>query len=81
MSDQETDRRVERIRALAEELGLQVRRADHLVGGWHIVNPAIDHLAYAFSFTKPHTFNLDDVERILSQRTEAANQRMLYQSD
>ena len=72
MTDPDVDRRVEQVRALAENLGLQVRRADHQADGWHIVNPAIDHSVYAFSFTKPHTFILDDVERILLQRTKAA---------
>lgn len=72
MSDQGTDLKVNHVRALAADLGLLVRSADHQAGGWHIVNPAIDDKVYAFAFTKPHTFSLDEVERILSKRVDLA---------
>ena len=75
MSAEAVGSRVERLRALAANLGLLVRGADHQDEGWHIVDPTIDDKVYAFAFTKPHTFSLDDVERILLQRTAAAEQR------
>lgn len=63
-----SDTRIEHLRAVAERLGLQLRRADHCQDGWHIVDPLIDGKLYAFSFTNPHTFCLDEVEEILAKR-------------
>lgn len=60
--------RIEHLRSVAERLGLQLRRADHCQDGWHIVDPLIDGKLYAFSFTNPHTFRLDEVEGILTKR-------------
>ena len=60
--------RIEHLRSIAERLGLQLRRADHRQDGWHIVDPLIDGKLYAFSFTNPHTFCLDEVEEILTRR-------------
>ena len=62
----------ERVQKLAATLGLQLRRADHESGGWHIVDPAIDGKVYSFAFTKPHTFSLDEIEDVLSKRAELA---------
>ncbi len=81
MSDQAADLKVEHVRALADNLGLQVRRADHQAGGWHIVDPAIDDKVYAFAFTTPHTFSLDEVERILSKRLELAGEMAAKEPD
>jgi len=57
-----------RVRSLAESSGLQLRRADHSQGLWHLVDPAIDGKVYAFSFTKPHTFTLAEIEKLLNKR-------------
>ena len=66
----------ERVQKLAAILGLQLRRADHESGGWHIVDPAIDGKVYSFAFTKPHTFSLDEIENVLTKRAELAGVRV-----
>lgn len=69
MSDkQNMDDKESRVRKLAVSKGYQLRRADQSEGHWHLIDPAIDGKAYAFSFTKPHTFTLDEIEQLLNQR-------------
>ncbi|MGI9426405.1 MAG: hypothetical protein ACR2PA_24720 [Hyphomicrobiaceae bacterium] len=58
-----------RVRGLAGGLGYQLRRADHTDGAWHLVDPAIDGKIYAFSFTRPRTFSLREIEEMLLKRT------------
>ena len=60
-----------RVRALAEQKGYQLRHADGTPGLWHLVDPKIDGKAYAFSFTHPHSFTLDEIEAILNKRPDA----------
>ncbi len=60
------------MRSMAERKGYQLRRADGADGMWHLVDPRIDGKAYAFSFTKPHTFTLDEIEELLAQRPDLA---------
>lgn len=63
-----------RVRSLAERKGYQLRRADGADGMWHLVDPRIDGKAYAFSFTKPHTFSLAEIEALLAQRPDGTEQ-------
>lgn len=58
----------ERVRALALRKGYQLRRADHSPEMWHLVDPDIDGKVYAFSFTKPHSFKLEEIEQMLQSR-------------
>ena len=71
----------ERVQKLAATLGLQLRRADHEGGGWHIVDPTIDGKVYSFAFTKPHTFSLDEIEHVLSKRAELAGVKVTSKVD
>jgi hypothetical protein len=59
-----------RVRALAEQKGYQLRHADGNGELWHLVNPRIDGKTYAFSFTKPHSFTLEEIEQILNRRPD-----------
>ena len=59
-----------RVRGLAGGLGYQLRRADHVDGAWHLIDPAIDGKIYAFSFTRPRTFSLEEIEEILLKRSQ-----------
>ena len=60
----------ERVRGLAGGLGYQLRRADHADNAWHLVDPAIDGKIYAFSFTRPRTFSLEEIEELLLKRSQ-----------
>ena len=60
----------QRVRALAERKGYQLRHADGVAGLWHLVDPRIDGKAYAFSFTKPHSFTLEEIEAMLLKRPD-----------
>ena len=60
----------DRVRTLAERKGYQLRRADGVDGMWHLIDPRIDGKAYAFSFTKPHTFTLSEIEALLAKRPD-----------
>lgn len=60
-----------RVRALAEKKGYQLRHADGKKELWHLVDPRIDGKTYAFSFTNPHSFTLEEIERILNERPDA----------
>ncbi len=62
----------DRVRAAAEALGYQLRRADHQADAWHLVDPNIDGKLYAFAFTRPHTFSLSEIEDLLKRRAAAA---------
>ena len=62
LHDQET-----RVRQLADSKGLQLRRADHADGLWHLIDPSIDGKLYAFAFTKPHTYSLGEIEDMLNR--------------
>lgn len=62
--------REDRIRALAEREGYQLRRADGVSDKWHLVDPKIDGKAYAFSFTHPHSFTLEQIEDLLNKRAQ-----------
>ena len=59
-----------RVRGLAGGLGYQLRRADHAEGAWHLVDPAIDGKIYSFSFTRPRTFTLEEIEELLLKRLQ-----------
>lgn len=63
----------ENVRILAEQKGYQLRRADHIPGAWHLVNPAIDDKAYSFSFTHPHSFTLDQAYELLQRKPDTAS--------
>ena len=68
--EQNTDDEESRVRTLAGSKGYQLRRADQSKGNWHLIDPTIDGKAYAFSFTKPHTFTLVEIEEILNSRPD-----------
>lgn len=59
-----------RVRALAARKGYQLRHADGNRELWHLVDPKIDGKTYAFSFTKPHSFTLAEIEQILNKRPD-----------
>lgn len=59
-----------RVRGLAGGLGYQLRRADHVDGAWHLVDPNIDGKIYSFSFTRPRTFTLEQIEELLLKRQQ-----------
>lgn len=56
-----------RVRRLAESKGYQLRRADQSPGLWHLVDPKIDGKLYAFSFTHPKSYTLEQIEKLLSR--------------
>ena len=72
-AEQNMDDRESRIRMLAVSKGYQLRRADQSEN-WHLIDPAIDSKAYAFAFTKPHTFTLGEIEEILHSRPGCAEE-------
>ena len=70
--EDDNNTRENRIRALAEREGYQLRRADGASDMWHLVDPRIDGKAYAFSFTHPHSFTLEQIEDLLNKRAQGA---------
>ena len=57
----------DRVRALVEAKGLQLRRSDERPGMYHLVDPKIDGKLYAFSFTHPHSYTLSEIEALLKR--------------
>ena len=80
MSDQRSTPN-ERVQRLAATFGLQLRRADHQGGGWHVEDPTIDGKIYSFAFTKSHTFSLDEIEHVLLKRAELAGVKVTRKVD
>lgn len=70
--EDDNNTRENRIRALAEREGYQLRRADGVSDMWHLVDPRIDGKAYAFSFTHPHSFTLQQIEDLLHKRAQGS---------
>ncbi len=63
----------QQIRDLAARKGYVLRRAEEGKDRWHLMNPAISSAIYSVSLGNPHSYTLEEAERILRARRDVSS--------
>ena len=66
----DADQREQEVRELARSKGYVLRRAHEGVNLWHVMSPDIDGSIYSFSMANPHTFSLEEAEKLLLSKPD-----------